>query len=305
VELRQLRYFVMVAEELNFGRAAGRLHIAVPSLSQQIKQLELDLGIRLFHRDRRSVALTPNGLLLLLRARALLEGADALRRVAAGLPEPAEVRIGYVSWRPPDLVARAGTSSQIALDSWVLPSHVQIARVAENSLDLAICSVSVADLVRLKLEAHLIGAERLYAVAVGPDSSDVAAEDTTVLIDADAADWSTWNKYATHFAEGVGATSILIEDGGIMGPRFHDHVRRIHRTVLRSPRDQTDSLPPDLVLRTVVQPAPYWTWCLVSRQGDKRPAVSAVLQALTRGVGPLDLDDVVWLPETDPFWRGS
>jgi DNA-binding transcriptional LysR family regulator len=94
VELRQLRYFLAVADELNFGRAAERLRIAGPSLSQQIKALERDLKVRLFDRDRRSVKLTANGAALLPHARALVEQADDLRRRAAGLSTSEPVRIG-------------------------------------------------------------------------------------------------------------------------------------------------------------------------------------------------------------------
>ncbi len=82
MELRHLRYFVAVAEGLNFRRAAERLRIAQPALSAQIKSLEDDLGVRLFERTTRSVKLTQSGVMLLEEARAVLAAASQAERRA-------------------------------------------------------------------------------------------------------------------------------------------------------------------------------------------------------------------------------
>jgi DNA-binding transcriptional LysR family regulator len=97
VDLRKLRYFVAVAEELHFGRAAQALHIAQPVLSRQIKALEDELKAQLFARDKRATELTPAGRQLLADARPLLANADALRRrVARAARSPGTFTIGFM-----------------------------------------------------------------------------------------------------------------------------------------------------------------------------------------------------------------
>src|SRR6516162_10976519 len=85
MELRQLTYFVAIAEERNFTRAAERIPIAQPSISQQIRRLEAELGERLFLRDRRGIRLTPAGQALLPHARTTLQDAEGGREAVAAL----------------------------------------------------------------------------------------------------------------------------------------------------------------------------------------------------------------------------
>ncbi|WP_256852615.1 LysR family transcriptional regulator [Pantoea sp. Fr+CA_20] len=99
IELRHLRYFIAVAEELHFGRAAQRLHISQPPLSQQIMQLEAETGAQLFNRTNRSVQLTPAGQQFLQDARTILLQVDQATQRAARLHrgEEGELRIGFTS----------------------------------------------------------------------------------------------------------------------------------------------------------------------------------------------------------------
>jgi DNA-binding transcriptional LysR family regulator len=99
VELRLLRAFLTVAEELHFGRAAERLHVAQPALSQQIQRLERQLGVRLLDRTSRAVALTPAGATFLAEARSTVASADravaVARRIARG--QRPELAVGFLA----------------------------------------------------------------------------------------------------------------------------------------------------------------------------------------------------------------
>ncbi|MEO0734062.1 MAG: LysR family transcriptional regulator, partial [Bacteroidota bacterium] len=98
MELRHLKYFLAVAEELHFRRAAERLYVAQPGLSRQIKQLEVELGVDLFERNNRRVALTPAGQHLQKRVTALLRDLDLAvtetRQTAEGTR--GQIRVGYI-----------------------------------------------------------------------------------------------------------------------------------------------------------------------------------------------------------------
>jgi DNA-binding transcriptional LysR family regulator len=306
MELRQLRYFVAVAEELHFGRAARRVHISGPALSQQIIALERELGTDLFVRDRRSVRLSESGRSLLGDARRILSLADDARnRLQRTAAQSMPVRLGYVSWLPDDLATLVGHTVALRIDEWVLPSHVQADRVAEGSLDVALAWVTAERVNTLGLAAHLLRAEPLHAVLPGISSTEpVAAQQVRVLLDADESAWSSWNRFAQDFAGDIGARIVRIDDGGITGDAFYAHVRKIGAAVLASPKRHTAVTPPSLGLRPVAAPVPLWTWSLLHRQDDGRANVRGAVDALlalarshawtTPPAGPW------WIPSDDP-----
>lgn len=144
MELRHLRYFVAVAEELSFTRAALRLHIGQPPLSMQIRDLERELGVRLFERSGRKVALTEAGRVFLERARRILaETADATAEARrAGRGEVGELRIGFTSSLPyastlPDVLrAYRQRYPQVRLQLREMFTTDQFEALASDALDV-------------------------------------------------------------------------------------------------------------------------------------------------------------------------
>ncbi|MEM8905338.1 MAG: LysR family transcriptional regulator [Actinomycetota bacterium] len=146
VHLRDLRYFVAVAEELHFTRAAERLFVSQPALSRQIAKLEADLRVRLLDRDRRTVALTPAGAALLAEARELLAAWDATRRAVSDVAVDASsvVRIGMQTSVGRGIVERLGGELRSIRPTWRI-DLVQVAwddptaGLADHDSDVAFC----------------------------------------------------------------------------------------------------------------------------------------------------------------------
>jgi DNA-binding transcriptional LysR family regulator len=144
MEMRQLRYFVAVAETLHFGRAAELLHIAQPSVSQQIRQLERELGTALLDRSPRHVQLTPAGEQFLPAARAVLAAEEQARSAVAEFAQPQRqvLRLGLGSGFGDQLdrvlEEFARTAPEVTVDLVAAPVRERLGQVAEGTLDAAL-----------------------------------------------------------------------------------------------------------------------------------------------------------------------
>ncbi|WP_283135969.1 LysR substrate-binding domain-containing protein [Rhizohabitans arisaemae] len=177
MDVGQLRSFLAVAEELHFGRAAERLHIAQPPLSRTIKQLERELGTRLFDRNTRSVRLTSSGQALLGPAR---EAVEALRRAETAVRSADRgvvglVRIAFAGVSTHRLVARLaravrsrhpGVELELSSQNFAQPA---MKRLAQGSTDLAL---GRWDVIPVEVSAQVVMADSL--VVALPDTHPLA-----------------------------------------------------------------------------------------------------------------------------------
>jgi DNA-binding transcriptional LysR family regulator len=186
LDLRRLRYFVVVASERNFTRAAERLHIAQPALSRQVRQLENELGVELLHRTTHSVELTAAGQELLERGARMLDDADALWRTMRGFGSGAVGRVvvaygtsaGYDT--APRLLRAIGERlPEVDIATRVLGVGEIVAGIGDGSVDVGIvrCPTShtgiATRLLRLEAQGVLVRADHRLASAEAVRLSDL------------------------------------------------------------------------------------------------------------------------------------
>jgi DNA-binding transcriptional LysR family regulator len=294
VELRHLRYFIAVAEELNFSRAAQRMHMAQPPLSAAIRQLERDLGCDLFVRTTREVKLTDAGRAFLDGARRTLAeaeraGEDA-RRAAAG--ELGRLRIAY-SWSTrfetlPTL-GRAFRASHPDVE--LLAQEMWNARMPA-ALGNGSINVGVSLCPEITAELELAPIRKEHLVALLPEANPLAREESIPL-------------------------SALADQEFVLfpreiAPRLYDAFMAFYRRAGFEPRLRNESfhtgwdlgvmaeipaaavapqtfaagLPEAIVAVPLSEPTDSFETCLVWRRDDNSPAVTAFVAAARSAFGP-------------------
>lgn len=297
MELRHLRYFAVLAEELHFGRAAERLHMAQPPLSQRIRDLERELGVRLFDRTRHRVQLTEAGALLLEHARPVLSGVEtareAIRRIRPG--QAGVLRAGV----PPDtnpvvlptLTADfARRAPGVLIELHELTTDEQLKRLREGELDA--------------------GVVRHPADTVGLESGPVARRELGVVLPADhpSAAGPHPDEGALLRLRDLDGTPLVVFPRE-MAPRLYDHILTVCRDEgflpgairhARNPHfvhglvlagrgihlneEPAAPLPQGLVWRPLERAELAWTTSVVWVPSRHNESVAAFAHAMTRAL---------------------
>ncbi len=307
LDLRLLRGFVAVAEELHFTRAAGRLYVAQQALSRDIRRLEQQLGVHLFVRSTRNVTLTPDGERLLLHARALLALNDAALRDFAGAGRPLLVDVigeGLTATRIVDAARQAAPQHEFTVRyggglgaalPLLLSGRLDVAFGRAAGLSRAL----PAELLRRPVRYEPIG------VLVSEDHP-FAALDAVPMARLQGAelDASNGNEDAPEWVDL--ALSLRAAHGARPSPP-HPHVIGPGETArhLRQhglPILTMTECPPvaGAVVRPLVDPVPLYPWAMVHRRDLRHPALetlAVVAGALSASEGWLDVPEGAWLPD--------
>ena len=283
MELRQLRYFVTLTEELHFGRAAEREHIVQSALSQQVQRLERELGTRLLERSTHHVALTAAGAVFLAEARQILahvgRAAEAARN-AAGAAAPLRVAIIDSSYdsmpqilhevqaRHPGLVINQADAS--------VPEQYQ--RLTDGRLDVGIGRAALAppDIASLLFRQDPLGV--LVPTAhpfAGLDGVSVAALAREPLLLAEEAKAPEFNQFTIEMCRAAGFTPTVYR-GTVESIRAAAGLVATGRCLYCVPASCIAALP-GTTWRPLTDPASYYPWSILWRATNDSPHVRAVV----------------------------
>jgi len=292
MELRHLRYFVAVAEELSFTRAAERLHVSQPPLSQQIKQLEEEVQSQLFDRSRRWVRLTRSGRLFLDHARQVLEEVErAVLSARRTMGSERDLSVASTTWTNLTAVSRilrcfSEAHREIRIEVQTLNSMLQVRAVKARTVDVGFMfpppaddALQVARLVRYPLVVALPTNHRLAARAeLSP--GDLAGE-SYVMLAADVA--PAYGAIVSKYWERVGVSI-----------RERLKVDQAHAVIDLVAAGAGFALVPSsvqecekqrIVCRRVHPAPPELELALVWARGVESPAISVLLDVARRIVG--------------------
>ena len=313
LDLRLVRYFVAVADELHFGRAAARLYVSQPALSKQIRKLEGQLGEPLLVRDSRRVALTVRGQRFYDEGRRLLEIAERMQRPV----RPEGIRLAHIfelSTSRDVCDAFAQAHPGVPMLEHALDSFAQLTAVLANRLDVGIVRVTPG-LVRDHPHGwrhRLLRLEPLVVVGGTDEPSDATASlvDQPLAVFGDSVESGSYNAYGTYLSALEQELGIAMTWLGTPGAFSHclAHVRRLgptsrHLDFFSYAQRYAAA---GIRVRRPRECQPYYPWSLVWRADDTSVATAdfltvALQLSAARGWLVLPTDHAPpWLPADEP-----
>jgi DNA-binding transcriptional LysR family regulator len=294
MEFRQLRYFVALAEELHFGRAAAREHIVQSALSQQLQRLERELGVPLLERTTHHVQLTPAGSALLVEARQILAHLDraalAAQRAASAAPT---LRVGIVdaSYDSMPQILRQVRELHPGLEIHQVEAGVpeQFRRLVDGRLDVGLGRASLAppdvasELFRLDPLGVLVPEGHRLAGLPGVPVASLAAEPLLLAEEGQAPEF---NQFVIELCRSVGFVPRMYR-GTVESIRAAVDLIEQGRCVVCAPASCVPTVP-GIVWGPLVEPASNYPWSVLWRAGDRSEHVRAVVAAarsLSRELG--------------------
>jgi DNA-binding transcriptional LysR family regulator len=296
VDLRRLRYFVAVAEERHFGRAAARLHMSAPPLSQRIRELEADLGLTLFERSSRSVKLTAAGERLLGDARAVLAAVDRFEQSAEQLTLVAtDLALGYCHGSEGGAMRALRRFREERPDVLVHPASMTSLNIGESlasgRLAVGILRGPIDDIDRVASVPLARVPVDHVAVPLGHRLADVAVVeardlDQEPLLVVDRADAPQTHDVITGYLTRLGVRPALVTHGATQIERVFDMVA-IGSGIgwLNTWQAEREAGRTDVAIRPL-QPIGMWDEFRVAwRAGDTRPATAACVRVVLETCG--------------------